>query len=199
MLKNNKGITLTILVVTILVILILASITITSADTVLTKTRIQNATTNMKLLNSKIVALYEQYDFNLTPESSYIGTKCEHPDELNVYGVIVSEDDKWYIINRNDLPSLGFDIELLKEVTDDPTKIPELQQEKYIVNYVSGEIIYTTGVQDENNERIYTLTGLMELYSGDDEDTSGDTSSVETTGGETASGNTTSDDTSGSI
>lgn len=164
MLKNNKGITLSILVITIIVILILSSIAITSADSVLTHVRIQNLTTNMLLLRSKIESLNDEYEFNETSPENYVGIEVageENKNNLNGYGITIHPDDKWYILNRDDLKEIGLEEDMLKDVEEKEGVVKEQQPERFIVNYSSGEIIYTTGMSDENNEKVYTLSQLL--------------------------------------
>lgn len=160
MLKNNRGITLTLLIVTVIVILILASIAINSSYTVLTRTRLQNAATNMKLIQTKVESMNEEYEFNNTSSGEYIGTPVVDPSYLNSYGVIILPDDKWYIWDRDILASLGFDKDMLKEVEPE-----QKDKEKYIVNYSTGEVIFTTGVKDENDERLYTVNQITATMS----------------------------------
>lgn len=158
MLKNNKGVTLILLIITVIVILILASLTIGSTDTLLTRTRLQTAATNMKLIQAKVESMNEEYEFNATPLEQYVGIKVEDDSYLNIYGVTLLPDDKWYVWDREILASLGFDSDMLKEVKPDQITSPkEKEREKYVVNYSTGEVIFTTGVEDENNARVYTI------------------------------------------
>lgn len=166
MLKNNKGVTLALLIITIIVILILASITISASDSVLTRTRLQTAVANMKIIQAKAESMYEEYSFNATPEEDYIGKEVTDVGYLNMYGVAILPDDKWRVWDREILAELGFDADMLKEVKDEDLETPiEQRKERYIVNYVTGEVIFTTGVEDENDERVYTVNQITDtLY-----------------------------------
>ena len=158
MLKNNKEITLILLIVTVIVILILAAITIESVDTVLTRTRLQNAAANMKLIQAKVESMNEEYEFNETPLGEYVGEKVEDDTYLNTYGVIILANDKWYVWDREVIASLGFNPDMLKEVKPEQQVSPkEREKEKYVVNYSTGEVIFTTGVEDETDGRVYTI------------------------------------------
>lgn len=163
MFKNNKGVTLAILIITIIVVLILASITISSTDTVLTRTRLQNAAANMKLIQAKVESMNEEYEFNATPSEDYVGIKVEDDGYLNMYGVTILPDDKWYVWDREVLEQLGFEKDMLKEVSPEQQVTPkEKEREKYVVNYSTGEVIFTTGVEDENDERVYTINQITD-------------------------------------
>lgn len=142
MLKNNKGVTLTVLVVTIIVIIILAGVTISSSDSLIKNTKVKNMVTNMYLIQAKAEALYEEYQFNGT-ETGYIG---EQVTDLNTYNVV--DNGKWYKWDKNTIKDLGFDENMLSSGGD------------FIVNYATGEVIYTKGLKDDDGNVKYTLTDL---------------------------------------
>lgn len=144
MLKNNKGITLSVLVVTIIVIFILAGTTITASDMLINSVKVKNTVTNMYLIQGKVESLNEEYEFNNVELSNYAGTPIS---DVSEYGVTVNTGDKWFIWNSNTIVDLGFDDNMLSSGGE------------FIVNYATGEVIYTEGVKD-NGVIKYTLTEL---------------------------------------
>lgn len=152
MLKNDRGVTLAILVTTIIVIIILAGTTITASDMIITSTKAKTVVTNMYLVSRKAESMYEEYQFNGTSEP-YTGTKISDTTSLNSYfkdSYSQPTDSKWYSWDKSVLTSLGFDDEML---SDDA---------QFIVNYVDGQVIYTKGVKDTDGSTKYTLTDLTE-------------------------------------
>lgn len=145
MLKNNKGVTLTVLVVTIIVIIILAGVTISSSDSLIKNTKVKNMVTNMYLIQAKAEALYEEYQFNNTDTTNYVGTATT---DVTSYGESAGPEDKWYIWTQNTIKDLGFDENMLSSGGD------------FIVNYATGEVIYTKGLKDDDGNVKYTLTDL---------------------------------------
>lgn len=143
MLKNNKGVTLTMLVITIIIIVILAGTTITASDLLIKQTKSKNVTTNMILVKAKAEALYEEYTFNETAEESYVGTKVT---DVSSYGA--ENTGKWYKWGPSELASLGFDENMLANGGE------------FIVNYETGEVIYTLGVKEDSGDIKYTLSEL---------------------------------------
>lgn len=110
MLKNNKGVTLTILVITIIVIIILAGTVITASNLIITSTKAKTVVTNMYLVQSKAEALNEEYEFNNIDTSNYIGKPIS---DLNSYGIAVNAGDKWFVWDETTLVNLGFDNNML--------------------------------------------------------------------------------------
>jgi Tfp pilus assembly protein PilE len=152
MLKNNKGVTLTMLVITIIVILILASTTITASTLLIRDTKAKTLASNMILLQGKVEELYEKYDF-MGDESILVGEK--YTNSLSSYGITEEDyteaDDVnfWYSLDEDNLTNLGFD----KDMLDNGAK--------YIVNYKTSEVIYTLGVEVESGNRKYKLSDII--------------------------------------
>lgn len=147
MLKNNKGVTLTVLVVTIIVIIILAGVTISSSDSLIKNTKVKNMVTNMYLIQAKAEALYEEYQFNNTDTDNYVGSPTA---DVTSYGESAGAEDKWYIWDQTTITQLGFDENMLSSGGD------------FIVNYATGEVIYTKGLKDDDGNVKYTLSKLTE-------------------------------------
>lgn len=145
MLKNNKGVTLSILVITIIVTIILAGTVITASNLIITSTKAKTVVTNMYLIQGKAEALNEEYEFNNIDISNYAGKVVS---DLNGYGVMANAGDKWFEWDEATLIDLGFDKNMLSNGGE------------FIVNYTTGEVIYTKGVKDNDGIVKYTLTDL---------------------------------------
>lgn len=141
MLKNNKGVTLSILVVTVIVIIILAGTTLVSSNLLIISTKAKTVVTNMYLVQAKAQALYEEYQFNKTDKSNYFGV-----NETNVSSYSVNDNGYWYKWTQSDLKNLGFDESMLESGGD------------FLVNYETGEVIYTKGVKDSAGQVKYKLS-----------------------------------------
>lgn len=149
MLKNNHGITLTVLVVTIIVIIILASIVITTSNSLIKDTKSKSIVSNMYLVKAKAEAIYD--DYNFAEEGTLPGTQVA-VSSLSTYGVSPTgnkeDDEAWYRWNKSNLETLGLDPEMLPSSGE------------YIVNYSTGEVIYTLGNKDDLGNTRYTLTQM---------------------------------------
>ena len=157
MIKNNHGVTLSILVVTIIVILILSAITITSSDDIIRNTKSKSIVSNMYLIKSKVETIYEDYKFSNEDETDELpGTQVDVSSLLQ-YNVLPGDDSEeistWYEWDKNTIVSLGFDESMLKG------------NSKYIVNYATGEVIYTGGIEDSSGNIKYKFS---EVYTGED-------------------------------
>lgn len=82
MLKNNKAITLIVLVIMIIVILILAGVATTAGLNVVKETRYYNAIAKLKVMQTKVNEIYEQY----TNENE------EGKTEIENYGQAITPD-----------------------------------------------------------------------------------------------------------
>ena len=149
MIKNNSGVTMTSLAITVFVILILASVTITATDALARNTKSKAIITNMYLVRGKAESIYEEYQFseeiNLPGENVNVST-------LSTYGVYSSgntEDNTWYRWTKTTLQNNGLAPEMLSEGAE------------YIVNYETGEVIYTAGIKKEGNIVKYKLTDFI--------------------------------------
>ena len=145
MLKNNKAVTLVALVITIVVILILGGATITTSDMLIRDTKKKTIITNMYLVKGEVEAIYDEYQFS-GDTTVLEGQKVEN---LLAYGITVNSDDLWFMWGETVLTKLGFDKEMLASGG------------KYIVNYLTGEVLYTKGFREMDGSVKYTLTDLL--------------------------------------
>lgn len=166
MLKNNHGVTLSILVVTIIVIFIIGGITISATSSLLIDTKAKNALSNMYLIKGKMETIYEEHQFSgkdlkfAGTDNPNISTKVSNISTLSQYGISSdgTTDNYWYIWDRDTLEALGFDRSMLQK-----------EDSKYIVNYISGEVIYTKGVKSDSGEKLYTFTDISNYVRGTSE------------------------------
>lgn len=150
MIKNNKGITLTILAVTIIIIIIIAGITIKMSDYFIKDTKNKSQITNMQLIKGKIETIYEDYEFNKN-EVLLKGTPKAY-QSLQEYGINSNSDinNYWYELNKTNLVNdLGFDKRMF------------LDNETYIVNYKTAEVINPNGVEDSLGNLKYKLSDML--------------------------------------
>ena len=166
MLKNNHGVTLSILVVTIIVIFIIGGITISATSSLLIDTKAKNALSNMYLIKGKMETIYEEHQFSgkdliyAGTNNENVSTKVTDISTLSQYGISSdgTTDNYWYIWDRDTLEALGFDRSMLQK-----------EDSKYIVNYISGEVIYTKGVKSDSGEKLYTFTDISNYVRGTSE------------------------------
>ena len=85
----------------------------------------------------------------------------QYYNEANAHGKYNEIKDYWYILTKNDLQKIGIETDF----ADNDTKV-------FIVNYVTGEIIYTPGVDvktlnpengKEETKKVYTLRTFESL------------------------------------
>lgn len=149
---NQKGITLTTLVITIIVIAILASVTVYTGIGIIKQANLQNINTNMMLIQAKTKTIAEKAKFN-KDTSLYKGTKLadvsgnKKIDELITNNIIENKENS-YLLSGADLKEMG--LEKIKV------------EEGYIVNYETDEIIYVKGFE-ANNQVYHKLSEMKEL------------------------------------
>lgn len=168
--KENKGITITALVVMIIVIMILAGVSITQGTNLIKRTKVENYVTNMLTIRSKAKVFAEEVNAEVWDENDKSAKRTE---------VFSSKYDMNRASNENDLVSkVSSDINgeggcecyeitkdtLVKMSLDDLAK--DVNSGDYVVVYNSNDyknmdIIYVPGVDFEGNT-YYTLSSLQE-------------------------------------
>lgn len=159
MLKNNKGITMMMLVVTVIVLIILTGVSVQTGKVSTRDTKVARKVADMKLVKAKVEVIYEQNRFN---GESLIGVNEVEwfTDDLDIE---LSEEEKNLIVkdrNEKDMSKwlwYMWDREILMSQGLDPNMLSDNQY--YFVNYATGEILYTAGTIYDN-QKYYSLTGL---------------------------------------
>lgn len=150
--KNQKGITLTMLIITIVVLLIITSITVYIGTNLIQKTNLQNLNTNMLLIQAKVKTIGEDSKFNKN-DATLKGQKVSEIQENQqvlklVADKIIDTPDSYYLLSQEDLNVMGLE------------KIQV--EEGYIVNYETNEIVYVKGfkVKDKTYYKLSETKGL---------------------------------------
>ena len=130
--------------------MILAGVTVTTSDLLIKDTKAKSVVSNMYLVKGKAETLYEEYSFSET--GTLPGTKVD-VSSLSSYGVTASgnteEDDAWYRWNKAVLESNGLEPGMLGGTAE------------FIVNYATGEVIYTAGVKNDSGVSKYKLSDMV--------------------------------------
>lgn len=145
--RNQKGITLVMLVITIIVLIIITSVTVYTGTGVIKRASLQNLNTNMLLLQAKTKTLAEESRFN-KDESNLKGKKVSEITENDKITQLINENvienaEQYYLLSQDDLNSMGLE----------KVKV----EEGYLVNYETDEIIYLKGFE-ANGETYYKLS-----------------------------------------
>lgn len=149
---NVKGITLVSLVITIIVLLIITSITIYTGGNIIKKADLQTINTNMMLIQAKVKTISEQAKFN-KDTSKYKGTKISQITgnskiQKLIDDKIIEDNENSYLLSQDDLNTMG--LEKIKN------------EDGYVVNYDTDEIIYVKGFE-ENNNMYHKLSEMKKL------------------------------------
>ena len=146
--KNNKGVTLTMLVIIIIVLFIITGISVDTGVEFMNDVRVSRIVANMELVQAKVEIIYEEYQFQ--GENSEIdvlvGQKVNGNDIFRKISddKTISENDRklfendnnlWYQWNASVLEEQGLD----KNMLDNP------ENDVFWVNYATSEIIYSRG------------------------------------------------------
>ena len=157
---KNKGITLVALAIMIVIILILAGITISTGSNLIKNAQLQTLNTNMLLIQAKEKTIAEKAIFENNNTALYKGQKIADMSsdptiqKLKENGVISESEgsyDKYYLWNQAILNEQGLEAIKLKE------------DEFFIVNYATDEIIYTKGFKHTDGKIYYKLSETRNL------------------------------------
>ena len=159
--RNNKGITMVILVVTIIVLLIIVGITVKLGQNTIKETKLENLKTNMLLIKAKTKETAEKANFyykenQITDQvkEQLIGTEITNTSQ---YGEILGETEEgtiYYSLSNDNLNDIG-----LKDIKEDEGEFIV----KYDISNASVEIYNTLGFKDENKVTKYSLTDIENI------------------------------------
>lgn len=195
--KNERGVSMILLIVIIVVMIVIFAVSFSTAKDLVDSTKAKKYATVMYLIRGEITARQDEADFMsddpVAAANIYIGQKLNTSnatvlDELkrilegevnrteydyyynvdnqstpggNGLGIYEQIIDYWYILDKDDLASIGIDTDF----ADNENKV-------FIVNYVTGEIIYTPGVDvktynpmtaKDEMKKVYTLRTFESL------------------------------------
>ena len=196
-LKNERGVSMILLIVIIVVMIVIFAVSFSTAKDLVDSTKAKKYATVMYLIRGEITARQDEADFMsddpVAAANIYIGQKLNTSNttvlnelkrilegevnrtEYDYYynvenqstpggnglGIYEQIIDYWYILDKDDLASIGIDTDF----ADNETKV-------FIVNYVTGEIIYTPGVDvktynpmtaKDEMKKVYTLRTFESL------------------------------------
>ncbi len=172
-LKNNKGITLTTLVITIIILLILSSITVFGGMSLIKRANVESLKTNMLLIQAEAKAIAEEVNFRenalntedqdnetkinairaeLLEGQTQVSTDATIKNKMNFLG---TEEDlsNYYALTQEALQNMHVD-----------TKVPE--GEYYVVEYnfesLDVKVYYTKGYNYKGTT-YHALSDLEEI------------------------------------
>lgn len=157
--KNEKGISLIVLVLTVIVLAIITSITIEEIGGLMRKVRLENIGTDLLLVQAKAKVIAEKASFN-DDESLLKGqqlneiTENDQIEKLKEDGIISESEtnyDKYYIWNKQTVEELDLGITEMEDT------------DFFIVNYETEQVIYPIGYKHTDGNTYYKLTEITEL------------------------------------
>lgn len=157
--KNEKGITLIVLVITVIVLGILISVTFTQINSLMKHVKLETVSTNLLLIQAKSKVIAEKANFS-SDEALLKGEKVSEIsgnteiEALKTKGVISTTEenyDQYYL----------WDIIVLNEVELEITEMDE--KAIYLVNYETEEVIYSAGYTHTDGNTYYKLSEILEL------------------------------------
>ena len=193
-LRKEQGVSMILLIVIIVIMVIIFAVSFSTSKDLIDSTKAKKYATIMYLIQGEITTRQEEAEFVAGEDaasialarSMYIGTKLDmnnatvrdnlnnilsaevnkneydqYYNAANAHGKYNEIKDYWYILTKNDLQKIGIETDF----ADNDTKV-------FIVNYVTGEIIYTPGVDvktlnpengKEETKKVYTLRTFESL------------------------------------
>lgn len=176
--KNNKGITMVVLVITIIVLIILVGVSIGTGNKVIKSSELENVKTNMLLIKAKGKEYVENANFklgtnfvNATDKQTRITTAKEElkgeeitdsiilGEGMNITQETINNDNAnyryYYKLNKNDLTDMG----ITKVKSDEKNGLYII---KYDIINVEVEVYNTVGLENEG-KMYYSLTDLQNI------------------------------------
>ena len=193
-LRKEQGVSMILLIVIIVIMVIIFAVSFSTSKDLIDSTKAKKYATIMYLIQGEITTRQEEAEFVAGEDaasialarSMYIGTKLDmnnatvrdnlnnilsaevnkneydqYYNAANAHGKYNEIKDYWYILTKNDLQKVGIETDF----ADNDKKV-------FIVNYVTGEIIYTPGVDvktlnpetgKEETKKVYILRTFESL------------------------------------
>lgn len=159
-LKNNKGITLTTLVITIILLLIFASIITYGGSELIKKAKVESLKTNMLLIQAEAKSAVEQVKFEIYSLDSNAADYNEKVSEIksrNLIGISLNENESLKTQMQNivgaetDLSNFYYlTIENLKSMNIDIEATNNDYVVAYDINNVDVNVYYVKGYKIDN-------------------------------------------------
>ena len=166
MFKDNKGITMLVLVITIIILLIIAAVAIRSSSPLVEEAKLEDVRTDLLLIQAKWKIEREKVTFDGTsmfPENQIVSAEAATETDKKGYliekvetlpeGCTAEEGVTYYKLSQECLNAIGLE------------KIDA--NDNYIVNYKNNDIIYGKGFIYRSNDEektYYKLSEINELY-----------------------------------
>ena len=159
MLRNEKGVTMAMLIITVIVMVVVASIAMTAGSNLRKKTELADRVSQMQLIQAKAEEIYNEH---LYKGSKLIGQEVtlNEGDEIR--------NEKWYKLSSEDMKSMGIDFTPTDEyyycVKYDLTE--ENSEEGVDKEEIDPiDVYYSGGYESTNGNMYYTLGKLKDLES----------------------------------
>ena len=157
--KQEKGVTLTILVITVITLMIITGTLIYNVEDSTRIKKLTNLYSDIDLLRTKVTDYYEEYGeipakIKYTNTSGLSNVLSKNNDKVDDFYVIDLEAMKGITLNYgNDYEKIINDTTITKENPEKADQYKDL----YIINKNSHNIFYAKGVsiQDKNNVKMY--------------------------------------------
>lgn len=119
--------------------------------------KFETVKTNMLLIEAKTKIIGEKVKIK-EKNAKYVGKKIDELKEEEKIKVLIDngiikldeKDVKYYVLEKSDIESIG-----LNNISMD--------DEYYIVEYTSNEIIYSEGIEKEEGKRLYKLSEIKNV------------------------------------
>lgn len=159
MLRNEKGVTMAMLIITVIVMVVVASIAMTAGSNLRKKTELADRISQMQLIQAKAEEIYNEH---LYKGSKLLGQEVtlNEGDEIR--------NEKWYKLSSEDMKSMGIDFTPTDEyyycVKYDLTEEnSEEGVDKEDIDPI--DVYYSGGYESTNGNMYYTLGKLKDLES----------------------------------
>ena len=154
--KNNKGITLISLVVMIIIILILAAVGTNTGVSVIRESKYHRAVSEMKVMQTKINEMYEDYKSGEISDITTYGTSID-----SLTSGLQTKANSAYNSVHDTNPEIGEEIDFMYYSSEYIKDVLDLDgvEGDYLVNIKTREVISVDGIKNEG-EMYYSLSQI---------------------------------------
>ena len=167
--KNEKGVTLTVLTITILIMIIITGTVIKASTNSLVIRKVNDLFTDIESINSKIATYYLENNEIPVLDTKYASSVEEFRELINSNGakeniINPNDGDDYYVIDLSRLENLtlnfGHDYENWKS-QENP--VLSQYQDIYVINGLTQQIYYPKGIQYKNIHYFTTIKDIAKI------------------------------------
>ena len=155
--NKEKGVSIITLIITVILLIIITGLVVYTGMEMIDEVNRAELVVNMSMIQTKVKTINEKYNFEGNDTSVFIGTKMTDviklPENIIKMQQTINEDlSLYYLLTNDDLSKMN--LEFIKNRNEENI---------YLVNYTTNEIIYINGFKYKSDNLLYKLSDIRNI------------------------------------